>query len=149
MRKSVCVTLCVTVLLAGCAGRTAQPVSIYQPGDQQRTAESIQAELVQIDSDIKAKESNRQGIVLGNVALGVLGFFLLFPWFFMDFKDADGTEIEALKQRKTWLTSIMTEGRSASPALGQTAPADPAPAAIRTPPADQGRPLYRPGWDRP
>ena len=38
-----------------------------------------------------------------NVALGVTGFFLIVPLFFMDFKDAEEAEIKALRRRNQWL----------------------------------------------
>lgn len=41
-----------------------------------------------------------------NVALGVAGWFLLVPWFFMDFKNAEQTEYEAYRQRYNNLASI-------------------------------------------
>ena len=41
-----------------------------------------------------------------NVALGVAGWFLLVPWFFMDFKNAEATEYEAYRQRYNHLASI-------------------------------------------
>ncbi len=41
-----------------------------------------------------------------NVALGVAGWFLLVPWFFMDFKNTEATEYEAYRQRYQHLTSI-------------------------------------------
>jgi hypothetical protein len=34
-----------------------------------------------------------------NVALGVAGWFLLVPWFFMDFSDAEKIEIRAYRER--------------------------------------------------
>lgn len=41
-----------------------------------------------------------------NVALGVAGAFLLVPWFFMDFKEAEQTEYEAYRQRYNNLAMI-------------------------------------------
>jgi hypothetical protein len=41
-----------------------------------------------------------------NVALGVAGWFLLVPWFFMDFKNAEATEYEAYRQRYNHLASV-------------------------------------------
>lgn len=41
-----------------------------------------------------------------NVALGVAGAFLLVPWFFMDFKNAEQTEYEAYRQRYNHLATL-------------------------------------------
>jgi len=41
-----------------------------------------------------------------NVALGVAGWFLLVPWFFMDFKNAEATEYEAYRQRYNHLSTL-------------------------------------------
>jgi hypothetical protein len=49
-----------------------------------------------------------------NIVLGVASFFVIVPWFFMNLKDAEGTEIEALTQRKTALRAIL-EGRTTGP----------------------------------
>jgi len=41
-----------------------------------------------------------------NVAPGVAGWFLLVPWFFMDFKNAEAQEYEAYRQRYNHLSRI-------------------------------------------
>jgi len=109
MRRSICVVSAVVILLAGCAGREAMPVQVQRVGDSRRPVESIEAEIQQIDEEIQAKENKRKGTAVANVIYGVTGFFVLVPWFFMDFKDAEGTEIEALKHRKVWLASIVDD----------------------------------------
>ena len=40
------------------------------------------------------------------MALGVAGWFLLVPWFFMDFKNAEAHEYEAYRQRYNHLSRI-------------------------------------------
>ena len=44
-----------------------------------------------------------------NVALGIAGCFLLVPWFFMDFSQAEQTEINALRQRHNHLVILAGE----------------------------------------
>jgi hypothetical protein len=107
MRRIICAVSAVVILLAGCAGREAMPVRVERVGDKGRPVEALEAEIQQIDEEIRAKQNKRTYTTGANVINGVAGFFLLVPWFFMNFKDAEGTEIEALKQRKVWLTSIM------------------------------------------
>lgn len=41
-----------------------------------------------------------------NVALGVTGAFLIVPLFFMDFKEAEATEIKAYRERNLWLREL-------------------------------------------
>jgi hypothetical protein len=109
MKKVVCAALAVSILAAGCAGRSANPVAIYVPGDEKRSCESLEAEVGQIHQEIAAKKDARSDKTLGNVVLGVLGFFVIFPWFFMDLKDAEGTEIEALQQRLKRIMALAAE----------------------------------------
>ena len=44
-----------------------------------------------------------------NVALGVVGVFLIFPWFFMDFSEADIIEVNAWRARNNYLTSLFVD----------------------------------------
>ena len=44
-----------------------------------------------------------------NVALGIAGWFLLVPWFFMDFSQAEQTEINALRQRHNHLLFLLAK----------------------------------------
>jgi len=109
MKKFVCVALCVAVLVAGCGGRAANPVATYVPGDERRSCKSLETEMAQIEQEIVEKKHAKGGKAVGNVVLGVLGFFVIVPWFFMDLKDAEGTEIEALQQRYKRLFAIAVE----------------------------------------
>lgn len=80
----------------------------YQPGDQKRSCEGLRLEIAQLDADIAAKipKANKTG---KNVVLGILGFFLIIPWFFMDPKNADKTELEAMRVRHSRLVLIAGE----------------------------------------
>ena len=109
MRQTLCVILCAAILAAGCAGRKATPISIQRLGDERRSAEAIHAEMASIDDQIAAKQKARNGTVIWNIFCGVTGFVVIIPWFLMNLKDAEGTEIEALKQRQIWLTSIIED----------------------------------------
>ena len=46
-----------------------------------------------------------------NVGLGVAGAFLLVPWFFMDFSDAERIEIEAFQRRNQRLRALHSTKR--------------------------------------
>jgi hypothetical protein len=109
MKKVICVALCLTIFLGGCAGRAPNPIQTRVPGDENLSCDSLEAQMAQIQKDITEKEHERSSKTTGNVVLGVLGFFLIVPLFFMDLKDAEGTEIQALKQRYQWLGTLATE----------------------------------------
>jgi hypothetical protein len=109
LKRLVCTLLAAMILVAGCAGRAANPVQVYIPGDEKLSCDSLQGEMAQIQAEITEKKQKRGNTFTWNVILGVTGFFVIVPWFFMDFKDAEGTEIEALKKRYTRLTSLATE----------------------------------------
>ena len=107
MRSLVSVILCV-VLLSSCAGRTANPVSEYQYGDEKKSCERLRSEISNINAEISAllPETEKTG---KNVALGVIGLWLVVPWFFMDFSEAEQIEINALRRRHNNLVAISAE----------------------------------------
>ena len=93
------------MLLVACGGRTPQPVMVSQFGDQQKSCDALIYEIHNTEAEIQRllPKTDKTG---QNVALGVAGWFLLVPWFFMDFKNAEATEYQALRQRHQHLTSI-------------------------------------------
>lgn len=97
MKKVLAGVLVICLGSYGCAGRTPNPVSEYQYGDDKKSCNALRAEIANTESDIQRKlpEADKTG---SNVALGVAGAFLLVPWFFMDFSKADQVEIEALRR---------------------------------------------------
>lgn len=96
------------LVISACGGRPANPVSVYQMGDENRSCAGLKAELSQIESDIArlVPETSKTG---KNTALGVAGLFLIVPWFFMDLSDAERTEVEALRRRYNALIAIAAD----------------------------------------
>ena len=94
--------------LAGCAGRTPHPIPLYQPTDESLSCHRIRAEIMQNQDKILnlVPQQNKTG---KNVGLGVAGAFLIVPWFFMDFSDAERVEVEAYQQRNSYLMSLADE----------------------------------------
>ena len=93
------------LLLGGCAGRPAQPVMVYQHGDEARSCDALERELELIEEDIlellpQTDKSDK------NTKLGVAGIFLLVPFFFMDLTKAEQVEINALTKRYNHLVKI-------------------------------------------
>ena len=107
MRKKLFKSTCVlmssilfasTILLASCAGRDPRPIQISQVGDNQKSCSTLETEMDYIEKDIleRLPDASKTG---SNTALGVAGVFLIVPWFFMDFSEADEIEVSALIER--------------------------------------------------
>lgn len=96
------------LILQGCAGKTPHPVSQYTPYDKTMSCEDITMEMNENQDKIikfypKTQKTGK------NIGLGVAGAFLIVPWFFMDFSDAEKIEIEALKRRNQRLRLLASE----------------------------------------
>jgi hypothetical protein len=92
----------------GCAGRTANPVMSSQYGDPNKSCNALQIELSQTEQEMRRllPDTDKTG---KNVLLGIAGAFILIPWFFMDFKDAEQVEVNALRQRYNTLSILASE----------------------------------------
>lgn len=102
------VVISALLMTAACAGRTPNPISEYQYGDEKKSCERLRAEISSINSEIATllPDTDKTG---KNVALGVAGAFLLVPWFFMDFSEAEQVEVNALRRRHNNLVAISAE----------------------------------------
>lgn len=98
MRKMICILLVLSVLLSGCAGREANPIVIYMPGDEKRSCPALHAEMAQIQAEMQ-RMAPKTDKGLSNALWATAGVFLIVPFFFMDFKDAERIEYNALRQR--------------------------------------------------
>lgn len=98
------VAACV-LMVASCGGRSANPVASYQPGDDSRSCEGLKIEIAANEAEI-ARLLPDEDATGKNVILGVAGVFLIVPWFFMDFKDAEGIELRAYRRRNVMLRGI-------------------------------------------
>ncbi len=101
--------------LAGCGGRSPNPVASYQPGDEQRSCTGLKTEVASTEQEI-IRLLPYEDAAGKNVALGVAGVFLIVPFFFMDFKDAEELEIRALRQRNQHLRAIAYDNGCSLPA---------------------------------
>lgn len=95
--------------MSGCASRMPNTVSTFMPGDSEKSCETITLEMNNIESEMNRKwaEKNQQNGI--NVALGVAGAFLIFPWFFMDMSGAEKTEWESYKKRFDHLGLLLAD----------------------------------------
>lgn len=85
--------------MTGCGGRTANPVTEYQYGDDNKNCNHLKTELAQINNDIVLKNQAKSNTTAANVGIFVVGLFVWPVWFAMDLKNADGIEVEALQRR--------------------------------------------------
>jgi hypothetical protein len=101
---ALCIILCLSTAISGC-GRSANPVQTWQPQDDELSCSSLLAAMDESEANIRKllPKSEKTG---KNVALGVAGAFLLVPWFFMDFSEAEKIEIDAYRNRYNHLSRI-------------------------------------------
>lgn len=107
MKKSISLLLTI-IMLSACGGRTANPVMAQQYGDHRKSCKALETEMVGIQQEIArlVPDTDKTG---KNVALGIAGAFVLFPWFFMDFSHAEEEEVNAYRQRYNNLVSIAAD----------------------------------------
>jgi len=108
MRKSVCLTLAFAVLFAGCAGREANPIPVYLPGDENRSCIALKAEIAELQVDM-ARLLPKTDKGLTNALWAAGGVVAIVPFFFMDFKDAEKIEFDAMRQRHNRLLVYAAE----------------------------------------
>lgn len=82
------------------------PVPRYIIGDEDKSAEALQAEVSALDDEIEVKNNERFNRDVWNVLFFVGGWFVIVPWFFIDPKGSQEAEIHALKARKTQLMCL-------------------------------------------
>ena len=98
MRKPACLLLSVLIFFAGCAGRTANPIAAYLPGDETRSCKGLKAEIAQLQADMqRILPKTDKGLTNALWAIG--GCLVIVPFFFMDLKDAEKIEFEAMRTR--------------------------------------------------
>ena len=104
----ICTLLAVSILLGACAGREANPVAMYIPGDENRSCKGLLQEMSQIQQqmDVLRPKTNKFGT---NAAWATAGVFFIFPFFFMDMKDAEKIEYDAFARRYNRLLIYATE----------------------------------------
>lgn len=108
MRKVISSVLACAVFFAGCAGRTANPIPVYLPGDENRSCSGLKAEVAQLQADM-ARLLPKTDKGLTNALWAVGGCLVIVPFFFMDLKDAEKIEFDAMRQRHNRLLVYAAE----------------------------------------
>lgn len=103
-----------SLFISGCVHTTPMPVQASQPGDSIMTCQSIVSEMELMSNTVKEKDSELNGQIAKNSALGVTGVFLIVPLFFMDTSDAKTVEGKAAKDRFNKLKQLYSDKECAT-----------------------------------
>ncbi len=108
MKKVISLTLVVSIFFVGCAGREANPIPAYLPGDNERSCEVLVAEIAQLQADMqRILPKTNKGVT--NTLWATAGVFLIVPFFFMDLKGAEKIEFDAMRTRHNRLLLICAD----------------------------------------
>ena len=108
LKSSICLMMAGVFVFAGCGGRNANPMLVYLPGDESRSCTGYLAEIAQLDADMARilPKTSKAGY---NTLMGIAGAFVIVPWFFIDVKNADKIEWEAMRVRRNRLLIYAAE----------------------------------------
>lgn len=110
--KRLCALTCAGLVMAGCAGRDAVPVSAYSPNDAQMACPEIDSEIQRINDALRVRVNESADTSDRNIVIGAAAILLFWPAAFaMDLKDAASTEATSLEQRNATLTQMGAKGR--------------------------------------
>lgn len=102
-------SLCmVGMFLLGCAGREANPVPTYIPGDENLSCGSLKREIVRLQSEMVVLLPKTDK-TFTNTLWAAGGVIAYVPYFFIDMKDAEKIEYEAFRRRHNRLLLIAEE----------------------------------------
>lgn len=104
--KTTIILLCLSVILAGCSGRTANPISARQAGDKELTCAEIEGEMEELDKRAKRLLAEQSAKTGKNVAWGVAGLIFLPLLIGMDLSDAERQEAQAMQDRHSHLSRL-------------------------------------------
>lgn len=104
--RRVTVPVILILALAGCGGRTPQPITVASRYDNNLSCADLEAEIDQNTARLQAL-ANEKGVTLTkNVAVGAAGLLFFPVWFALDLNDAAGQEISQLQARQTYLAEM-------------------------------------------
>ena len=108
--KPVLALIVVVLFIAqGCAGRSAHPVTVVQSGDAKKTCKALREETQQILRRIHKMVPYIKKKDKKTILKMVTGALIVIPWFFVDMKDAEKVEANALRERYNYLSTLVGE----------------------------------------
>ena len=97
----------VLFIAQGCmGGRSAQPITVAQSGDAKKTCKALRKETKQILRRIHKMVPYIKKKDKKKVLKMVTGALIVIPWFFVDMKDAEKVEANALRKRYNYLADL-------------------------------------------
>jgi hypothetical protein len=112
------ITLFLVISIVGCSTTTPNTVPVAQVGDESKSCDAIANEMQLMVTTKTTAEADQNKQVASNVALGVLGAFLIVPWFFMDLGGAHTAEQKAAQARYERLQQMQIDKKcSKSPVI--------------------------------
>ena len=93
----------------GCAGRSARPITVAQSGDAKKSCQALRKETKQILRRIHKMVPYIKKKDKKKVLKMVTGALIVIPWFFVDMKDAEKVEANALRKRYNYLADLADE----------------------------------------
>ena len=108
--KLIIASIVVVLFVAqGCAGRSAHPVTVVQSGDAKKTCKALRKETQQILRRIHKMVPYIKKKDKKTILKMVTGALIIIPWFFVDMKDAEKVEANALRERYNYLSTLVGE----------------------------------------
>jgi len=105
MKKLLCLFLVFNICFVGCAGRNPNPIDTMLPSDSDLTCEALHHQ-ISFCNDEKERLKPKCDKFATNTFWAAAGILLLFPFFFMDVKDAEKIEYDAYNRRAEYLKSL-------------------------------------------
>ncbi len=100
MKNSLAALACAGLVLAGCAGREANPVQVIQDGDAQMSCTELRQEISISQTQLTRLIGDQEAVKSKNTAAAAAGALIFFPaLFFMNLKGAAKEEAKALQDR--------------------------------------------------
>lgn len=108
--KKLIVGALACVMLSGCISTPPNPsYQVRQLGDDMASCASLNTRLQEAYSLKGSAESKVKSQVITNVVLGVTGFFILVPWFFIDTGSGPSMDRDTASHRVVALQGIKAE----------------------------------------
>ena len=93
------------IIFAGCGGRESHPVSTYMPGDENLSCTELKAEIMQLRTDMMRLLPKTDKAFTNSVLSTSL-----ITIFFMDMKQGEKTEFDAMRRRHNRLLLFAEKG---------------------------------------